>query len=382
MNIVTYSPRPWELSDAQLEPGQNQLTRLVGELPGMVRQITALKPDLVFLAGFEPVDPLYIRELEKLCLSLPQSSIITLHPHIEPELLLTLMRSGVREVIVDSSSETLQQVIERARLRAAGVSISHGKVLGFISSKGGDGSSCIAANLAFALAEKPDTRVLAIDASLPFGDLDMYLTGDIHSQDLADISGQAERLDKSLLDSMVQHISPALDLISSPATFDKIIEIEPECVSRLIHIAMNFYDYILVDIGSSLDQVGIWVLDDLDELCIVSTPSLPSLRRAGQLLKLVKESDKPASHIKIILNRADTSIPISISKIEKVIGRSISQRFASDTDAVQESLMIGQPLLQVAPKSKLSRNILDWAAHLTGSSHPKNSSLWQRLKIR
>lgn len=222
--------------------------------------------------------------------------------------------------------------------------------------------------------------MLAVDVSLPFGDLDMYLTGENHHQDLADISSECDRLDQSLLDSMVQHLSPKLDLISSPATFEKIVHIEPQRVSELIHIATNFYDYILVDFGSSLDQVGIWVVEQLDELCIVSTPSLPSLRRAGQLLKLCKEIEKPISRIEIILNRADTSVRISGTEIEKVIGRPINRRFPSEAEAVQESLLIGQPFLQVAPKSKLSKTIVDWAEHITGSSHHKRS-LWQRLKI-
>jgi pilus assembly protein CpaE len=382
MNIVAYSPEPWEVPDIQLElGGQHQLARLVGELGGMVRQLTTQKPDLVFLVGFDPTDPHYIQELEKLCLALPHAAIVALHPQAQPELLLSLMRAGVREVIIDSAPETLQQVIGRAHVRTKGASISQGRVFGFVSSKGGDGSSCIAANLAFALSQGPDTRVLAIDVSLPFGDLDMYLTGDNHPQDLADISSQSDRLDQSLLDSMVQHLSPSLDLIPSPTTFDKIVHIEPSRVSELIHIATNFYDYILVDFGSFLDQVGIWVLEHLDELCIVCTPSLPSLRRAGQLLKLWKESEKPISCVEIILNRADTSVPISSSEIEKVIGRPINKRFPTDAEAVQESLLIGQSILQVAPRSKLSKTFVDWAAHLTGSS-PIKHSLWQRLKIK
>lgn len=381
MNIITYSPQPWEVPDTQLELGQHQLARLAGEIGFMVHQLTAQKPDLVFLVGFEPADPDYIQEVEKLCLALPHAAIVALHPQTEPELLLSLMRAGVREVIVDSASETLQQVIERTHLRAKGVSISRGRVFGFVSSKGGDGSSCIAANLAFALSQEPDSRVLAVDVSLPFGDLDMYLTGENHPQDLADISGECDRLDQSLLDSMVQHLSPTLDLISSPATFEKIVHIEPERVSELIHIATNFYDYILVDFGSSLDQVGIWVLEQLDELCIVFTPSLPSLRRAGQILKLWKEFEKPMSCTEIILNRADTSVPITGTEIEKVIGRPINKRFPCDAEAVQESLLIGRPLLQVAPKSKLSKTIVDWAEHITGSSHHKRS-LWERLKIK
>ncbi|NTU68668.1 MAG: AAA family ATPase [Chlorobiaceae bacterium] len=383
MNIVACSPRPWEVPDTQLELGQHQLARLVGEFVGLVRQLNAQAPDLVFLVGFDPAEPHYIQEVGKLCLALPHAAIVALHPQAQPELLMSLMRAGVREVIVDSTPETLQQVIERARLRANGASISRGRVFGFVSSKGGDGSSCIAANLAYALAQVPETRVLAIDVSLPFGDLDMYLTGDHHPQDLADISSQTDRLDQSLLDSMVQHLSPTFDLVPSPTTFDKIVRIEPERVCELIRIATNFYDFILVDFGSSLDQVCVWVLERLDQLCIVTTPSLPSLRRSGQQLKLWKEFEKPLSRIEIILNRDDPHVSISSTEIEKVIGRPIDKRLPSDAEAVQQSLLIGRPLLLVAPKSKLSKTIVDWAAHLTGGSprHCKRS-IWERLKIK
>ena len=347
----------------------------------MVRQLTAQNPDFVFLVGFDPTELHYMQEVENLCLALPHAAIVALHPQAQPELLLSLMRAGVRDVVVDSTPETLQQVIERTRLRTKSASINQCRVFGFVSSKGGDGSSFLAANLAFALSQMPDTRVLAVDLSLPFGDLDMYLTGDNHPQDLADISSQTDRLDQSLLNSMVQHLSPTLDLIRTPTTFEKIVHIEPMSVSELIHIAKNFYDYILLDFASSLDPVFMLVLEPLDQLCIVSTPSLPSLRRAGQILKLWKELEQPMSRIEIILNCADTSVSISSTEIEKVIGRPINKRFPSDIEAVQESLLRGKPLLQVAPKSKLSKTIDDWAALLTGSSHLKRS-LWQRLKIK
>ena len=137
MNIVTYSPRPWEVPDKQLELGQHQVVRLVGGPQVMVGQLTAQKPDLVFLVGFEPNEPQYLQEVEKLCLALPQSAIATLHPQAQPELLLSLMRAGVRDVIVDSASETIRQVIERVHLRSKGASTRQGQVFGFVSSKGG-----------------------------------------------------------------------------------------------------------------------------------------------------------------------------------------------------------------------------------------------------
>ena len=381
MNIATYSPHPWDVLDTQLELGQYQFVQLTGELKDMVRQLTAQKYDLVFLMGFEPNNPQYIHEVEKLCLAMLGATIVALHPGIQPDLLLSLMRAGVREVIADSTAQTLQYVIERAQLRLKGVSMNIGRVFGFVAAKGGDGCSCITANMAFALSQQSGNRVLSIDLSLPFGDLDMYLTGQHHPQDLADISSQSDRLDQSLLDSMVQHLNPTLDLIPSPTTFEKIVHIESERVSELIRIAMNFYDYILIDLGNAFDQIGIWVLDRLDRICIVATPSLPSMRRAGQLLNLWRELEKPLSRLELILNRAEANGSISSVEIEKVIGKPIHKSFPSDAKAAQDALLMGKTVLQVAPKSKLSQTFVDWAESLTGSSHPK-TSIWQRLKIK
>lgn len=380
MNIVTYSPHPWDVLDTQLELAQYQFVQLVGDLREMVRKLSAQKHDLVFLVGFDPADPQYLHEVEKLCLTLPAATIVALHPKIQQELLISLMRAGVREVIADSAADTLQHVIERAQLRVKGVSVNRGRVFGFVAAKGGDGSSCIAANLAFAISQSGN-RVLAVDLSLPFGDLDLYLTGRSHAQDLSDISSQSDRLDQPLLDSMVQHLGPTLDLIPSPATFDKIVHIEPDRVSELIRIAINFYDYILIDLGNSFDQVGLWVLDRLETLCIVATPSLPSMRRAGQLLNLWRDMEKLVSQAELILNRADASASISSAEIEKVIGKPIHKSLPSDVKAMQDALLTGKSILQAAPKSRLSQTFMDWAVLLTGSSQPK-PSLWQRLKIK
>ena len=84
MNIVTYSPKPWEVPDTQLKLGQHQLVRLVGELGAMVRQLTTQNPNLVFLVGFDPKEPQYIQEVEKLCVALPHAVIVPLHPQAQP----------------------------------------------------------------------------------------------------------------------------------------------------------------------------------------------------------------------------------------------------------------------------------------------------------
>ncbi|TCD47225.1 AAA family ATPase [Chlorobium sp. N1] len=381
MKIALYSPEPWDIPDAPFMESRHQLVRLTGEAGAMLRQLSSRKPDLVFLKGFDPSEIRFRQAVEKLCITLPQAAVVVLHPQTGPELLLQLMQAGVREVVADDLPATIGTVVERAELRTKGSGACPGRVLGFVSSKGGDGSSCTTANLASALSEQPRTRVLAIDVSLPFGDLDMYLTAEKHPKDLADISKESDRLDQSLLESMVHRLSETLDLIPSPSTFEKTVAVEPERVGELIQVATCFYDFVLIDLGSSLDRVGIQVLEHLDDLLVVTTPSLPSLRRAGLLLNLWKAFEKPISQIDIILNRADAEARVTCPEIESVVQRPVGRRFPSDHGAVQESLLAGRPFVELLPRSKLSRAFLDWAAELTGNA-PKQPSPWDFLKIR
>jgi pilus assembly protein CpaE len=381
MKIVIYAPSDWGVSDAQLALGQHQVERLRGPLDSMLRQLAGIQADLVFIVSFDAQDPRYIAEVQRLCLAHPQTAIVTLHPQAEPELLLALMRAGVREVMVDDQPATLQAVIERAQLRNMGTGQSRGRIIGFISAKGGDGSSCIAANLAYSLAQEPGMKVLIVDASLPFGDLDMYLTSQVSPQDLADISGETARLDHALLDNMVQHLSPSLDLIPSPSSFEKIVRVEPEHVRQLIQLAAQHYHFVMVDLGSSLDQVGIWVLENIDELCVVSTATLPSVRRVSQLLKLWEEFEKPPTKIDIILNRFDSNQLLSEADIEKTIGRPISKTLGKEDTAIQSALLMGKPRMEETPNCKLSKALTAWSAELSGSANRKKS-LWQRLKIK
>lgn len=381
MKIITYSPKPWEQPDGQLDlGGSHQLLHLQGELGTMVRQLTTREPDLVLISGFEPADPAFVGALERLCLLLPQAAVVIVHPNAAADEQLSLMRAGVREVLAESSQAALRRVVDRVAHRVNGSSAKGCRVIGFASAKGGDGSSFLTANLASALSQQ-GRRVLAIDLALPFGDLDLYLTGESHPDDLADISSQSGRLDQPLLSSMVHRLGPSLDLIASPTTFEKTVRIEPEQVRELVEVATGIYDYLLLDFGPSLDQVGIWALDHLDELFIVATPSLPSLRRAGQLLQLQREFERPVERTAILLNCADSSERISASEMEKVIGRPVDNRFPADREGVEESLLLGMPFLKACPKSKLARTIEEWAAALSGSNHQK-PSLWQRLKIR
>lgn len=322
MNILLFASGAWPIDDALLDPQQHQIERVKGNLSELVQAASARQPHLVLVTGFEPGSGL-LRELESLCMALPQATVVVYQPQVSPDLLMDMMRAGVRDVLTDCQPATVRQVLERALIRFQNAQPFKSKVLGVITVKDGDWGSCVTANLGYALAQLSHARVLLVDLSLPFGDLDMYLTDQTDLKDLVDISAEADRLDRSLLESMVHHVTPNLHLIVSPTSFHKVVRVQPDQIKRLVDIASRHYNYVVLDMGTSLDQVCLSVLNQVDEICLVASSILPSIRRASQIVKLLKTLDYADDMVSVVVNRFDEQGPISRQEMEKAMGKSI-----------------------------------------------------------
>lgn len=380
MNILLYSPKAWPIDDALLDPQRHQIERIQGTLPELVRLVTARQPDLVLLTGFE-ADAHLVKAIESLCATLPKATVALYQAPVGPAQLVDLMRAGVRDVIADCQPATVQSVVDRAVARLQSAQPFKSKVLGVITSKDGDWGSCVSANLGHCLAEMSHAKVLLIDLSLPFGDLDMYLTNQTDMKDLVDISAEASRMDSSLLDSMVHHLTPNLHLIVSPISFEKVLRVQPENIRSLIDIATRHYNYVVLDMGTALDQLCLSVLSQVDDICLVASSILPSIRRVSQILKLLKTLDYDDDTISVVVNRFDEKGPISQQEMEKVIGKPIRCHLALEHAVMQNSLLTGKSIMELAPDSKFAQAISGWASQITGLPIHKRT-LWQRLRMK
>ena len=380
MKILLFASLAWPIDDALLDPQQHQIERVKGSLSELIQAASARQPNLVLVTGFEPNSGL-LRELESLCAALPQATVVVYEPQIGPGLLMDMMRAGVRDVLTDCQPATVRQVLDRALIRLQNAQPFKSKVMGVITVKDGDWGSCVTANLGYALAELSHARVLLMDLSLPFGDLDMYLTDQTDLKDLVDISAEADRLDRSLLESMVHHVTPNLHLIVSPTSFHKVVRVQPEQIKRLVDIASRHYNYVVLDMGTSLDQVCLSVLNQVDEICLVASSILPSIRRASQIIKLLKTLDYADDTVSVVVNRFDEQGPISRQEMEKAMGKSIRCHLSLEHASMQNSLLKGKAIMEIRPDSSFAQAIRAWASQITGAPIPKKS-LWQRLRMK
>ncbi|CEN56149.1 AAA family ATPase [Candidatus Methylopumilus turicensis] len=384
MKIVFFSPERFQFAEPKAI-STDVLVKLNGAYDQLTQLVMGHHPDVLLIGGFEPSDEL-LKHVKSLVDALPDSVVAICAPDADSHFLLEAMRAGVREVFSACSAEEITSVIARAKLHLKSTpsdnGVRHGQKLGFISAKGGDGGTCVVANIASALAKDQKNRILVLDLSLSYGDVEIYLTNKTVTNNLMNFTSSVERLDATLLDLMVHHISDNLHLIPSPSTLEDVLRVKSEEVEKLIDILAVHYDYVLIDIGTGIDPISVRIWDKLDRLILTSTMTIPSARRSSQVLHLWKNMGLSASKLYVLISRCGGPTDLSLQDYEHAIGRKVWHVVYREFTGIQESLLRGIPVIDLKPNSKFTDSILEIVSDLNGKPIKRKFSLWAYLGIK
>lgn len=383
MHILFFSAVGSKVFASNLKLDDHSVSHSEGELDQILAAATTKQPHIMLVGGFVASEEL-LGKLDLISNTFPNVELLIHVENPNPEFLIRAMRAGVREIVASNDNnaiiDTIARIAPRVKSNKKNPVDNSARIVGFMSAKGGDGGTCVAANIASALARDPSKRVLVIDLSLPFGDIEMFLTNQKQAHDLADFSDEIDRLDVALMDSMVEHLTDNLDLIPSPLSVDRLIHIKAAHIDRIIELSSSSYDYVIIDIGAGIDPISIHALGKLSQLIVVATMTVPSVKRATQVLRYWEELGLDSAKLTLAVNRYHTKTDIKIADIEKAMNRRVIYYLPQDNAGVQESLLKGVPLIDLRPKSDFSQAIIDWSSEWLGKVQGK--SLWQRLKIK
>jgi pilus assembly protein CpaE len=378
MKIVVCADPSWQRPPQFIEGKLNQVVYLQEPLNQLLESVKRHAPELLLFVGYKE-NKEYLEHLEHLCLALPETSVVPITANLDSQYLMLLMQVGVREVLASDNPQELSALLNRIRQRRPMKleQTSNGQTafcFGFMSAKGGDGGTCIATNFAAALASQITQPVLLLDLSIPFGDAAIYAGGDLPVSDLSDFLSEIDRLDHDLFQHMVTKVKPNFHMIASPPTYEKILTIEPEQVEKLIRIILHEYQYVVIDIGTSIDNVSLRVLDLLHSMVVVATLTMPSLRRTSQIIGLWRSLSLDVAKLEVVINRYDAdNKEIDLSHFESALEKNIMRSLPTDAKNVQKSLVQGSLLLDFDPKSRLVKSLQQWATDITGQRKTRKS---------
>ncbi|MBV8864575.1 MAG: AAA family ATPase, partial [Acidobacteriaceae bacterium] len=197
------------------------------------------------------------------------TKIIALHPTDDPQTILTALRAGVNEFVHPPYAETfapaLARVIESCKEEQTPE--RRGKVIGFLSAKGGCGATTLACHVAADLKRQTSKQVLLADLDFTSGMVGFHMKV-ASSYSIHDAISNLSRLDESLWKALVSEWKPGLDVIPNPEDFSYENAPGRDELRQVIRFMRTQHDWILLDLGRSLNESVAALYGELDELLL------------------------------------------------------------------------------------------------------------------
>jgi pilus assembly protein CpaE len=328
-------------------------------------------------------DPQMAEKVDLLLMSQKTAALFVLAKDPATDLLMHLMRAGVKEVFpLPLNTGELEQAIERLKQRSKpnekGSSPKKGRIISVVGSKGGVGTTTVAVNLAVSLANhRKGTLVALFDMNTLFGEIPLFLdlTPKFH---WGEITKNIERLDQMFLMNVLCHHHSGVHLLPSPAHLNGNNAPSPEVIDRLAALMRTMFDYVIVDAGQSMVDSNLRAIQHSDEVFLISLLNMPCLSNTNRLKKSLTELGYVSENrLKVIINRHLMKSEITIKDAQKSIGSDIFGVIPNDYRTTMAAINQGRPLPEVASKSPIARTFQEMTVKLAPESEKKKSRRWR-----
>jgi pilus assembly protein CpaE len=351
---------------------------------------TNLNPDVVLMDINMP-DMDGIAATEKLSAAVPTASVVMMSVQGEADYLRRSMLAGAREFLVkpfssDELTASIRQVYTReqeklSRMAAApsmnGSSAGggagsgddggrEGTIVAIFSPKGGVGRTTVAVNLAVAAATELGKSVVLMDGSFQFGDVGVLLNLNPKNKSIADLVPELEAGEADSLDTFVINHSAGIRVLLAPPSPEMAELITPSGVRRVLDGLRRGHDLVIVDCTSWFNETTLAILDAADIVLTMLSLEITSIKNMRLFLEVAEQLGYEQDKVKLVLNRADSSLGIRVSDVESSIGRKVDHTIVSDGRSVVYALNRGVPFFLSNREAQVSQDILRLAQAVAG----------------
>jgi pilus assembly protein CpaE len=325
-------------------------------------------PDFVILDLERDPGPLfrfaaYLRRIR------PETRLIAVSAASPPtqQLLLEAMRSGVQEFLpkpisMDALKEMLSRWIKELYTQDRP---AHNKVIVVMGSKGGVGTTTVAVNLGVQLSIFAHKRVALLDFAQPLGNAHLLL--DLRPKfGVRDAVDNLERLDSHLLGGLLTQHHTKLEILAGATQPEEWQTIAVPPLERIVNVAQNTFDVVLVDIGSQFSSEWSAILKMARMILTVAEANVPSLWTLQRRLAAMKGFEIEPDRIKIVVNRWHKGDEEVVKGIQKEINRPVFACIPNDFRKASTSINLGTPLLENGNNNGLSLRYRQIAAQIAG----------------
>jgi pilus assembly protein CpaE len=306
-------------------------------------------------------------------------SIFAIAAAADPELILSAMRAGANEFFAwapggqtqasrameESFHGAVRKVAARRDATSAGSKqpcVTHL----FLGTKGGAGTTTVAVNCGVELARLSKRPTIIVDLKSCLGEVALFL-GVRPRFTVLDAIENLHRLDKDFLRELIAKHKSGLDILAGSEQFDRPSAADAGAIEELLRVLARTYEYIVIDVGNSVNACSVAALYAADTIFLVTNPDVPSIRNAQRLVDRVRQLGAGSERVKVLLNRVSDQTLIAPKQIETALGYGIHQTFSSDYRTVSTALNSGVPIT-TANNSGLSHEFASFTRQMLGMS--------------
>ena len=348
-----------------------------------------LHPDVVLMDINMP-DMDGIATTEKLSAQVPAASVVMMSVQGEADYLRRSMLAGAREFLVkpfssDELTASIRQVYTREQEKlsrmalapVAGVPVGasangsdggagDGQVIAIFSPKGGVGRTTVAVNVAVAAATELGKSVVLVDGSFQFGDVGVLLNLNPKNKSIADLVPELEAGEPESLDTFVINHSAGVRVLLAPPSPEMAELITPSGIRRVLDALRRGHDLVIVDCTSWFNETTLAILDTADIVLTMLSLEITSIKNMRLFLEVAEQLGYDQDKVKLVLNRADSSLGIRVTDVESSIGRKVDHTIVSDGRSVVYALNRGVPFFLSNREAQVSQDILRLAEAIAG----------------
>jgi pilus assembly protein CpaE len=248
----------------------------------------------------------------------------------------------------------------------------NGRVVTVFSPKGGTGKTVMATNLSTSFAKYAGKRTLLLDLDLQFGDAAIML-GIEPEKTIQDLVTAPGELDPEKLAGYTTRHPTGLDVLPAPIRPEDAELVTEAKLARLMEVAKESYDLIVVDTSPFFHGPMLATLDQTDDLLLVCGLDVPTIKNVRLSLQTLQLLSFPPERIRVVLNRANSNVGMKRGEVEAALEAKVRFEVPSDR-AVPLAVNRSNPAVLSDPKSDFSRAIREMAKSLIPAQAAKNGS--------
>ncbi|MBQ2262938.1 MAG: AAA family ATPase [Loktanella sp.] len=292
-----------------------------------------------------------------------------------------LMDGGVAEYLL-APVDPLAIIGTVLRLFPEKNAVRIGKICAVVGAKGGVGSSVLAQNLAWMMAQNESATILA-DMDLQFGTAALNYNIDCPIG-FADQLPEADRLDGALLERLLFKYGSHLSILPCATAAHIATDLDADILDKIIEIARTMFPHVLLDLPNAWSPLVRSVLETADDIIVIAEPDLASLRNARCLLDFVKAARPNDLQPRLVLNKV--GMPkrkeIAPDKFVAALKAELSAQVAFDPATFSAAASNGQMIAEVSKRAAATQVLEHLARQVMGLPSPRKGTavgnIWRR----